>query len=166
MSPTLEQLNSLPADEFVDALKGVYEYSPWVAQAVEPLRPFESERTLHAAMQNAVDNATPETQLALIRAHPELGQRQRDNLTAASRREQQSAGLDGEDQRVATLITLNQRYHERHGFPFVIAVRGLTLEAVLEALETRLPRDSDTEMSEAIAQIGLIARGRLNEMLG
>lgn len=165
MTVTLDGLNAASRADFVAALGDLFEHSPWVAEAAFAARPFASAEALHDALQKALLDASREAQLALIRAHPELGQRQRDTLTAASRREQRSAGLDGESERLETLIALNRDYRTRHGFPFVIAVRGLTLEAVIEALERRLPRSSETEVAESLTQIGHIARLRLEDRL-
>src|SRR6185436_1666255 len=81
--------------EFVTALSGIFEHSPWVAERVASSRPFASRLHLHDAMCAAVLQATEGEQLALIRAHPELAGRSaaRGELTAASTREQKGAGL-------------------------------------------------------------------------
>src|ERR1700704_2716463 len=65
---SLQQLNSAPRDAFVAALAGIFERSPWVAERVAASRPFASRLQLHAAMCKAVEKASAEEQLALIRA--------------------------------------------------------------------------------------------------
>ena len=51
----LEQLNALPAGEFVATLGGIFEHSAWVAQRAAAARPFGSRLQLLAAMRAAVD---------------------------------------------------------------------------------------------------------------
>src|SRR5689334_13248159 len=92
---TLAELNRFDQVEFVAALAGIYERSPWVPERAWSRRPFASVAELHAAMAEVVTSAGRERQLALIRAHPELAGKamvQR-SLTADSTAEQSGAGL-------------------------------------------------------------------------
>src|SRR3979411_1547757 len=92
---SLQELNSLPPPQFVAALSGIFERSPWVPHRLATASPFSSGLSLHAAMSSAVDRASISEQLSLIRAHPELAGRAaiRGELTPESTREQQGAGL-------------------------------------------------------------------------
>src|SRR5688572_1997603 len=111
-----------------------------------------------------VHDATPEEQLALIRAHPELaGKAAIDgSLTEASAAEQASAGLDrltpAEYER---FHALNAAYAKKYGFPFIICVRQTDKAGILSAMEGRLANDRDTEIETALEQIGEIVRLRL-----
>ncbi|MFC0337974.1 2-oxo-4-hydroxy-4-carboxy-5-ureidoimidazoline decarboxylase [Kushneria avicenniae] len=165
MSVTLETLNHLPEDRFVAHLDGLYEHSPWIVRAIAAQRPFASGDALIEAAQAHVRQASGRQQLDLICAHPELGSRQLARLTPASQAEQRGAGLAEDQERLERLRTLNEAYRRRHGFPFVIAVTGLSPEVIVSTLEVRLPRDSDTEVSESLTQIGHIARQRLHALL-
>ena len=69
------------------------------------------------------------------------------------------------DEEFARFHHLNDAYKARFGFSFVIAVRGQTRETVLAAFEARLKNDLAAEMAEALRNIGLIARFRLEDML-
>jgi 2-oxo-4-hydroxy-4-carboxy-5-ureidoimidazoline decarboxylase len=89
---SLDQLNQLAENEFVSGLGAIFEHSPWVAAAVANQRPFSSLNELHAAMVNAVQNANLETQLTLIRAHPDLGAKLKMSQQSVS--EQAGLGLD------------------------------------------------------------------------
>jgi 2-oxo-4-hydroxy-4-carboxy-5-ureidoimidazoline decarboxylase len=165
---TLAQLNGLDRERFVAALGGVFEHSPWVAEAVWPKLPFATVDALHAAMAAAMENAPAAAQLALIRAHPELARRAavRGELTADSRAEQSGAGLDRcSPAEHARLQALNRAYNEKFGFPFVIAVRGLDRVAVIERFAERLGRDRAQEFAEALRQIARIARLRLEALV-
>jgi OHCU decarboxylase len=165
---TLAELNTLPTDEFVVRLQGIFEHSPWVAQRVAAVRPFASPQHLLAAMRATVAQAAPEEQLALIRAHPQLGQRGRAHteLTAASSREQRGAGLDASTAAdAARLDELNAAYVEKFAMPFILAVRGHTPQSIIANCERRLVNDGVSEQRAALREIGLIAGYRLAEVV-
>ncbi len=151
---------------FVARLGGVYEHSPWVAERAFASGPFASIDELHAAMQAAVMSATAEEKLALIRAHPELlGKLEAAQLTESSRAEQASAGLDRcTPQQKARMQELNARYREKFGFPFIVAVKGLDWGGIIERMERRLPNAREAEIDAALAQVGRIARFRLESL--
>jgi OHCU decarboxylase len=166
---TLDEVNALDRNAFVAALDGVFEHSPWIAEAVWPLRPFASVDALHAAMVAAMFGAPEEQQLSLMRAHPELAGKAalRGDLTVDSRSEQAAAGLTRcSPEEFARLQELNAAYNEKFGFPFIIAVKGLHRRAIIERFAKRLGRDRDQEFGEALAQIARIARMRLDAMVG
>src|SRR5690606_27867030 len=72
MPLTLQQLNAATADEALALLDGVYEHSPWIAERALAARPFRSLAHLKYALVQAVETASPDEQIDLIRAHPEL----------------------------------------------------------------------------------------------
>ena len=165
---TLEELNALPVETFVATLGAIFEHSPWVAQRAAARRPFGSRTQLLEAMRTVVSEAPLAEQLALIRAHPQLGARGRTRaqLTAASAQEQQRAGLDAcTDEEFARLMELNAAYVLKFSFPFILAVRGHTPDSILAALTARLNNDVATERATALTQIGLIAGFRLNDVV-
>lgn len=115
-------------------------------------------------MNGEVAAASPEEQLALLRAHPDLGTRAK--ISPSSTSEQAGAGLDrltsGEYKR---LVDLNNTYREKFGFPFLYAVKGADKFAILEALERRLISNREDEFQEALRQAYRIARFRLESIL-
>jgi chitin deacetylase len=54
---------------------------------------------------------------------------------------------------------------QKHGFPFIIAVRDNTKASVLQAFQTRLANDTATEFATACAQVERIAQLRLKDQL-
>lgn len=162
-------LNSAPAADFVAAVGGIFEHSPWVAEAVAGQRPFADRAALHAAMVAAVEAADEGRKLALLRAHPDLAGKlaQAGRLTEASTAEQASAGLDllteAEFQR---FTAFNTAYTDRFGFPFIIAVRENTKASILKAFEKRIMNSRDQEFTTALAEVAKIARIRLATLLG
>ncbi len=156
---------SASRDEFVDRYGGIYEHSPWVAECAAPIVANTDDiDTIASVMADCVDNASPERQLALIRAHPDLAGKAHiaGELTAASTREQANAGLDQcTPEEYARFQTLNRDYHEKFDFPFVMAVRDSSRAQILDAFERRLQNDRDVEFETALEEIHRIARLRL-----
>lgn len=146
-------------DAFLVRYGGVYEHSPWVAEACWP--PTED---LAGAMRAVVDAAPRERKLALIRAHPELASRTK--MAEASVKEQAGVGLDQcTPDEFEAFQRLNAAYNARFGFPFIYAVKGATRAEILAAFEARLANDPETEFETAIAQIHRIAGFRLADLL-
>ncbi|WDS36639.1 2-oxo-4-hydroxy-4-carboxy-5-ureidoimidazoline decarboxylase [Pseudoxanthomonas sp.] len=165
---TLADLNALPRDAFIAALEGIFEHSPWVPAGVAATRPYPSRDALHAAMCTVVRDAGIDAQLGLIRAHPELAGKAAiaGGLTASSASEQRGAGLDQcSPDEYAELVGLNRAYHQRHGFPFILAVRGHTRASIIAALRARVDHASEVEIAECLQQIEKIAALRLADLV-
>jgi 2-oxo-4-hydroxy-4-carboxy-5-ureidoimidazoline decarboxylase len=161
---TIEGLNLLDRENFVAAIGWVFENSPWVAERAWVARPFASVDPLHRAMVDQVEQATAEEQLALLRAHPDLGTRAR--VSDASAAEQAGAGLDQlTAEEFERLLTLNTAYRDKFGFPFLFAVKGSTKHDILAALQQRLPSSRDQEYQVALTQVYRIARFRMESVL-
>lgn len=164
----LAAINAMDRDAFVDALGPTFEHSPWVAEGAWDARPFASVDALHAAMLDVVRRAPRATQIAFLQGHPELAGReaQASALTDDSQREQASAGLDAMSRHEMTEMTrLNAAYRERHGFPFIIAVRRSTKAQIFDELRRRTANDTNAEFAEAMQQIAFITRLRLQALL-
>jgi len=153
---------------FVARYGGIYEHSPWVAIEAEAVAgDIDDVDRLAEIMADCVDNASRERQLELIRAHPELAAKvsPAGALTAESTSEQASAGLDGcSAAEFARFRALNSAYREKFGFPFVMAVRGSSRQAILRAFESRLGNDAEMEFETALGEIHKIARLRLRAL--
>jgi OHCU decarboxylase len=163
----MASINALDREAFVERYGGIFEGSPWVAEAAWERRPFGDPGELHAAMSAAVHAAPRDHQLALIRAHPDLAGRAAiaGELTAHSSGEQAAAGLDRlTPEEHAAFTAANAAYRERFGFPFVICVREHTKESILAAAQERLHHDQEREIGAALAEIAKIAGLRLEAM--
>jgi OHCU decarboxylase len=154
--------------EFISRYGGVYEHSPWVAEQVADVAADIADvDRLAELMADCVDNAAPERQLALIRAHPDLAGKAQvaGELTPDSTAEQVSAGLDRCSRiEYERFQALNDAYKEKFGFPFVMAVRGSSRVEILDAFSERLQNDVHVEFETALAEIHKIARLRLEAM--
>jgi 2-oxo-4-hydroxy-4-carboxy-5-ureidoimidazoline decarboxylase len=169
MSITLADLNRMSAAEFVSALSGIFEHSPWVPERAVAKRPFASLDSLHGAMVQAMWEASEAEKLALLRAHPQLAGREADAgaLTAHSTSEQDSVGLTRlSPEEKAKIVALNAAYLERHGFPFIIAVKLRTKRQIFAEFEQRVTHPRGTEFTTALCEVGKIARIRLEALLG
>lgn len=149
--------------QFIETYCHVFEHSPWVVERAWRHAPFAGLEALHAAFMAEIEDAGAEAQLALIRAHPELAANV--TLTEASQSEQLGAGLRHlTAQEYKQFAGLNAAYREKFGFPFIICVRLNTKNSILQAFQTRLANDEAAEREEAIRQIGLIAKLRLQDL--
>lgn len=165
---SLQEVNRMARDPFVAALGGSFEHSPWVAEAAWAARPFASVQTLHAAMLQVVRSAPRERRIAFLCAHPELAGKEAEagTMTGDSTAEQSSAGLNALSRaEVDQIKQLNGRYRERHGFPFIIAVRRYDKAAIFAELRRRTEASTETELEEALAQIGTITRLRIGKLV-
>lgn len=163
---TLDALNVMEPDGFIAALDGIFEHAPWVAQAASAARPFATVTALHEGLMAAVRARPAIEQVAFIAAHPDLAGKaaRAGDMAAASVSEQAGLGLDRlSDEEFARFERLNAAYRARFGFPFVVCVRRMTRDAVLDAFERRLANDRDTELAAAMTEIGYITRLRLVE---
>ena len=157
-------------DEFVGMFGGIFEHSPWIAErafAMELGAAHDSAGGLHNALARVFRNATEVERLKVLKAHPDLAGKlaAAKRLTLESTQEQASAGLgaltDDERQR---FMTLNHAYTDKFGFPFIIAVRGLTKVDILSAFETRIQNERSSEFATACKQVDRIAMLRLKDM--
>ncbi|MDX2411478.1 MAG: 2-oxo-4-hydroxy-4-carboxy-5-ureidoimidazoline decarboxylase [Woeseiaceae bacterium] len=159
---------TMAESDFVSRFGGIYELSPWVAEeAASVTTEIDDIEKLAELMADCVDNASTSKQLELIRAHPDLAGKAQvaGELTEASTSEQTSAGLDQCSlEEYERFQTLNTAYHEKFGFPFVMAVKDSSREEILGAFSDRLENDPATEFETALAEIHQIARLRLRSM--
>ena len=163
--------SAMAPEEFVAAFGGVFEHSPWIAEracAGEMGAANDCASGLHAALAAQFRAASPEERLAVLKAHPDLAGKlaAAKQLTAESASEQASAGLDAlTDEERRTFTELNTAYVEKFGFPFIIAVKGLTREAILDQFKQRINNDREAEFATACTQVERIALLRLKDML-
>jgi OHCU decarboxylase len=156
---------------FVEKFGGVYEHSPWIAEAAHDAGLGEEADTaegLARKMAAAAAAGTAEQKRALILAHPDLAGRLAlsKQLTADSTKEQAGAGLDGlSPEELQRFTGLNDSYRAKFGFPFIMAVKGRTRDEIVAAFERRLGNDEAAETATALAEIDRIALLRLKDIL-
>jgi 2-oxo-4-hydroxy-4-carboxy-5-ureidoimidazoline decarboxylase len=164
MPYSLSDLNQMSQMDFVAALGAVFEDTPAIAQKVWHHRPFKDRKELHQCMVDVVKSARPAEQLALIRAHPDLGNKAK--MAIASVQEQAGVGLDRlSPEEYDRFMALNQAYREKFGFPFIIAVKNHTATSILEAFIHRLKNSAAIEIKQSLSEIAQIAEFRLLELV-
>lgn len=165
----LSVINDADASLFAALLGGVYEHSPWVAARAFAARPFATLDALHAAMTAVVNAAPGDEQLALIRAHPELAGREAvaGVLTADSTGEQGRLGFSSLPHAEFERITrVNRDYQRKFGFPCIVALKlHANRDTVLAEMEQRISNGRETEIANALIQIGHITYARLQKMI-
>lgn len=159
----------LEEDGFIAAFGGVYEHSPWIAKAVwdADTCPPNSAAQMASAMEQVLQKADHAAKLALLRAHPDLAGKAAlaDELTDESRVEQAGAGLDQcTSAEFARFSRLNAAYTQKFEFPFIVAVKGMDRQQILDQFERRLGNALAQEFETALGEVNKIARLRLEAM--
>jgi len=163
--------SEMDRETFVDTYGGIFEHSPWVAEGAHALELGPAHDTaigLHNALCRVFRSAPQDARLGVLQAHPDLAGKlaAAKRLTAESTNEQASAGLDAlTDAERETFQRLNTAYVDKHGFPFIIAVRDHDKAGIMDAFQTRIDNDTDTEFAEACKQVERIAHYRLKDIL-
>ena len=169
MTPTIAALNDAAPAQAAAWLAGIYEHSPWIAQAALAQRPFADLAQLARALVDATRAGGRDAQLALLRAHPRLAGKAMvaGTLTAESTDEQARSGLTQcSPEEFARLHALNDAYDVRFGWPFILAVRGptgrgLTRAEIIATFERRLLNEPEAEFEECLRNVHRIAEIRL-----
>jgi len=170
-APQRNRPSEMDRESFTSAFGGIFEHSPWIAEAAHALElgpTHDTAQGVHQALCRVFRTASPEQRLAVLTAHPDLAGKlaAAKQLTAESTAEQASVGLDMlSDEERAMLTQLNADYTAKFGFPFIIAVRDNTKASIIEAMHRRLTSDRETEFAEACRQVERIAELRLLEKL-
>ena len=170
-APPAWQAGGLSQADFVERFGGVFEHSPWIAERAWHLEAGPAHDTavgVHSLLCRVFRSAGDDERLGVLRAHPDLAGRlaAAKRLTAESAKEQASAGLDAlTDAERERFGELNRRYVERFGFPFILAVKGLSKEAILANFEARIDNAREDELETACRQVERIAELRLHDML-
>jgi OHCU decarboxylase len=161
-------LNTMTRDEFIDTVAPAYQGTPAIAEATADRRPFVDGNALRAAMQDELFSLSAKEQDALMQSYPALAGEAllAGELGEQSVADQASAGLTflGEEEQEA-FTDVTQAYHEKFGFPLIIAVRGLTSEQVLEQAWNRLDNSPTQEHAAALLEIAKIANHRLDDVV-
>ncbi|MDY0881608.1 2-oxo-4-hydroxy-4-carboxy-5-ureidoimidazoline decarboxylase [Dongia soli] len=159
---TIADINRMTVEEFVAAFGDVAEHCPWVARSAAEARPFASRDAMIAAFEAALHSSDEASQLALIRAHPDLATRA--ELTTDSSREQAGAGLDSlTPEEFSRFTDCNKAHWEKYGFPFIFAVKGASKHDILAAFEARNGNTTREERAVTLDQICRIFRFRIED---
>ena len=166
----VERPSRMSQARFVEAYGGVFEHSAWIAERAHGLElgpAHDCAAGVHNALARIFRSASEAERLGVLNAHPDLAGKlaAAKRLTAQSTAEQAGAGLDAlTDAERAQFTQMNTAYVEKHGFPFIIAVRDHDKSGILAAFARRIGHDREGEFAEACRQVERIARLRLEDM--
>lgn len=165
---TLEEINKLGKEAFVQVLGGLFEGRPWIVARAWSKRPFASLEAFHQTLCSIMYESSPGQQVALLSAHPDLVGRAAltGTLSPASTSEQAAAGLDRlTPSEIAAFQYYNQAYRARFGFPFVICARENKKESILAGFALRLSHTYEQEIHLALAEVAKICALRLSDLI-
>lgn len=165
---TLQEINTLDRDGFINTLGALFEGPPWIVAASWSAHPFISREHLYQVLCTVMYAVPVEQQIVLIQSHPDLVGRAAlaGTLSSASTNEQVSAGLNRlTPTEIVTFTHFNELYHERFGFPFVICARENKKESILAGFEMRLQHTHAEEIEVALAEIAKICALRLHDLV-
>jgi len=138
----------------------LFEHAGPLLERLRAEEPFPSGAALLARARVILNELSDAEQIAVINAHPRIGERP-DKVSVASFREQ---GYDRDTtpaEVLRRLATLNEEYEEKFGFRFVVFVNRRSKEAIVPLLEARLRGSRDEERRTALREILAIAEDRL-----
>ena len=165
---TLDEINNLKKEHFVQALRGLFEGSPWIVSRAWYQRPFTDLDQFQQILCSILSQASIGQQVALLSAHPDLVGRAAlaGTLSPASTSEQLAAGLDRlTPEEIAMFQHFNQAYRIRFGFPFVMCARENKKDSILAGFTRRLSHTYEQEITLALADVMKICALRLHDLV-
>ncbi len=166
-----ERPSQMSFARFVEKFGGVFEHSAWIAERAHALELGPAHDTaagVHNALARMFRSASHTERLGVLTAHPDLAGKlaAAKRLTAESTSEQAAAGLDAlTDAERERFTELNTAYVDKHGFPFIIAVRDHDKASIIAAFEARISNATEVEFEEACKQVERIAQIRLEDIV-
>lgn len=167
----IDELNTLPLDEFAAALAPLFESAPPLARGLHAARPFASYTALLDGAARVIAELSEAEQIAVVNAHPRIGEsaeavRQRSALSYREQGFDREAALDQDAvARVyRELAELNEAYEQRFGFGFVVFVNGRSKAEIVDVLRERLHNPRAQELAPALDAMLAIARDRLRTL--
>lgn len=148
--------------ELPGQLKRLFENAGPLLERLEAEEPRSSGTALLARAREIIDALSETEQIAVINAHPRIGENPR-QLSAESFREQGYERDTAPPEVYLRLARLNEEYEQKFGFRFVVFVNGRTKEAIVPVLEARLRGTRDEERRTALREILAIAEDRLRK---
>ena len=160
----INKINKLPKSEFIKVFGNIFESSSWISEELYKFIPFDNFEDLSTKIIYIFENTTKEKQIEILKAHPDLASKTKiSSLTADSKNEQNSAGLDKcTPDEFGEFKNLNFEYKKKFGFPFIFAVKGKSKLEILTSFRKRISCDINVEFEEAKKQVKKIANLRLN----
>lgn len=163
----LFEFNQASTEEAMIFLKHCVQIPSWSTELVAK-RPYASlEEVLSAAQQQAATWNWDEIKAALDN-HPRIGEKKAQAELSEIEKDfshHEQSGIAADDDTRLALLKGNLAYEKKYGFIFLIKAAGLSSEAVLHALTSRLQNDPEIEKCIVHQQLAEIALSRLAQEL-
>jgi 2-oxo-4-hydroxy-4-carboxy-5-ureidoimidazoline decarboxylase len=138
----------------------------WCRKMVQQ-RPFSNVDALTTQASELWHDMTNADFMQAFSGHPMIGDlstlREKYASTKALASNEQSAVQSASEATLKNLQRMNQEYVVKHGFIFIICATGLSAQAMLTALEIRLPNNTDIEIQKAAQEQLKITLLRINK---
>lgn len=166
---TLDQINAMGREQFVDTLAPLFNSRTWPLEIAWESRPFDNVTALREAIQIAVLTAPLAAREDLIHDYPDMAQlllADQDEAAEISR-DRGSIGLEElDDVDRDKLLTVTSNYRDRFGMPYVayFDTTDTVDDVVAEGLR-RLDNSDEQEHRQALSEIIEIANDRFDIVL-
>ena len=161
---TLIELNDLEFAKATDEFLKCCGSRAWSGH-MATRRPFDSVQGMIAAGRGIWRSLQECDWLEAFAAHPRIGQKgigQKGNGWSA----EEQRGMDAASSETASEMNrLNEAYHQKFGWTFIICATGKTAEEMRAALEQRLANDAEAELRIAGAEQEKITELRIQKLL-
>ncbi|OFR64939.1 solute carrier family 23 protein [Corynebacterium sp. HMSC078H07] len=166
---SLTELNTMERDEFVGALRPLFNNETWPLEAAWESRPFDDVSRLREAIQVAVLTAPREQRRALIHDYPAMDELLLADVTEAATisADRGSLALDDlDDVQTQQLIDVSRAYRERFDMPFVAYLdTNDSADRVIDGGVRRLANSDELEQRVILSEIIEIANDRFDILL-
>lgn len=140
----------------------LFEHAGPLLERLRAEEPFPTGAALLARARAILNELSEAEQIAVINAHPRIGER-RDRLSTASFKEQGYRDDATPPEVFLRLANLNDEYEQKFGFRFVVFVNRRSKTAIVPLLEARLRGSREEERRTALREILAIAEDRLQQ---
>lgn len=150
-----QDINKMSEADYITTFTPLFNNAPWVVKESSQKRPFTGFVNMYETMVEIIKNSDYATQLSLIKTHPRLACKslRAKDIAAHSLSEQSGSGLNVcTEEEAKNLQALNDKYHNKFGYDFLLAIKGYDKQAIFIELEDRLNNDPDTEFKIAMQQ--------------
>jgi len=160
------KIEKLSESEFTEVFGNIFENASWIAKKLYKQKPFKNFQNLSEKMISIFDKTDNKNKLKILNSHPDLADKTKiGSLTPDSNKEQSNAGLDQcSEEEFNEFKSLNLKYKNKFGFPFIIKVKGKSRKEILLNFKKRILCNKKIEYEEAIRQVKHIANSRLDEL--
>ncbi|GAB3597043.1 Uric acid transporter UacT [Corynebacterium faecale] len=166
---TLDQVNGMEQDQFVDTLSPLFNSKTWPLEIAWESRPFSNVTELREAIQIAVLTAPIQAREDLIHDYPDMAQlllADQDEAALISQ-DRGSIGLEElDDVDREKLTTVTNQYRERFSMPYVAYFDTTdTVDDVIAEGLRRLDNSDEQEHRQSLSEIIEIANDRFDIVL-